>query len=52
MCHIEDLVIDKNYRVQGLSKELLMYAKNIAKSIIVIKFYSKNNFLGHHVKCV
>ena len=55
VCHIEDLIIDKNYRGQGLSKELLMYAKNIAKinkcyKIILNcnesleKFYSKNKF--------
>ena len=55
VCHIEDLIIDKNYRRQGLSKELLIYAKNIAKTnncykIILNcnesleKFYSKNNF--------
>ena len=55
VCHIEDLIIDKNYRRQGLSKELLMYAKNIAKNnncykIILNcneslkKFYSKNKF--------
>ena len=57
MCHIEDLIVDKNYRGQGLSKELLMYAKNIAKinncyKIILNcnesleKFYSKNKFFN------
>lgn len=57
VCHIEDLIVDKNYRGQGLSKELLMYAKNIAKinncyKIILNcnesleKFYSKNKFFN------
>ena len=55
VCHIEDMIVDKNYRGQGLSNELLMYAKNIAKNnncykIILNcnesleKFYSKNKF--------
>ena len=55
VCHIEDMIVDKNYRGQGLSNELLIYAKNIAKNnncykIILNcnesleKFYSKNKF--------
>ena len=53
--HIEDLVVDKKYNGIGIAKELLDFAKSIAKDnncykIILdckremVKFYEKNEF--------
>jgi glucosamine-phosphate N-acetyltransferase len=55
VAHIEDLVIDKEYRKQGIGKKLLEYAIDLAKKsncykVILdcdkdlISFYKKNEF--------
>lgn len=58
VCHIEDLVIDNNYRNNGISKQLVLLCQNFAltkncyKIILNCKnelqtFYEKNGFINN-----
>ena len=61
VCHIEDLVIDKDYRNMGLARKLLNFAKDISKKNNCYKiilncsdnleeFYCKNGFYKSSVQ--
>ena len=61
VCHIEDLVVDQNYRKRGLSTKLMEHAKKIAKNNNCYKiilncnqkleeFYNKHNFFNSSIQ--